>query len=238
MATPYVIDSRPANDPSMANTNGPIETWGKLQEYFGVVHDTSKGEDAVAEGQYYWALVGILLRTGPAAYIVNVETAPGVAAPKILVFRHWPGADPLPFTPDPDYFRNAVAGFTGPNGDIGLGYSGDSVVIDGKGPDSIWISADPAGAGVNRRRASDAIHNLGWLGGTDHLTPQPIFRAVMRGVTPPPATGDYRLDVIVANELVGYIPVIAPDQPPATGADYMRLIGPDGADLGTVSIKK
>jgi len=49
------------------------------------------------------------------------------------------------------------------------------------------VAADPEGGA---RIASDMATRLGWIGGTDHLTANPIFQDVIKGGTmPPPETG-------------------------------------------------
>jgi hypothetical protein len=63
-------------------------------------------------------------------------------------------------------------GFTDDNGVIGMPYSHGSMGGPGGGPDVIWVSASPPG---KQPQFSDAASGLGWIGGTDHLSPNPIF---------------------------------------------------------------
>jgi hypothetical protein len=129
----------------------------------------------------------------------------GDPAANIVVFRHWPTADDLPDTIDPDYFPNAGAGFTDGNGIQGSPYSGGSVTGPNGGPDYIWLSSDPPGG---LRIGSDMAAKLGWIGGTDHLTANPIFKDTLKGDVIPPI-GSSRLVVYdnQGNE-VGYTPLL------------------------------
>jgi hypothetical protein len=89
---------------------------------------------------------------------------------------------------------------------VGFGYAGGAVVGGDGGPYDIWVSADPP---TGTRFYSDAAIRLGWWGGTDHLTPNPIFQAVRKSGTTPPPTGDSRLVVYdQQGNYVGYTPLV------------------------------
>jgi hypothetical protein len=204
----FVDDLRDDDDDSL-DLVPRISTFAQLKETFKLDIDFSLGRDKALPGDLYWAVIGFYLRTGVAAFIPKVlaENGQPVPPPGALVFAHWPGAPPLSETPNPYYHGNAVAGFTNDLGDVGFGYSGGAVVGGDGGPYDIWVSADPPGG---TRFYSDAAIRLGWWGGTDHLTPNPIFQAIKKpGITPPPAS-DSRLVVYdqQGNE-VGYTPLLS-----------------------------
>jgi len=185
MSDIFVNDVRPEGDESL-NLIPRIETFEELQQHFGLDVVTGQGGDAVLDGQRYWRIIGFEVRTGVAAYLTQVKTSSGDPASTILVYRHWPDAPTFEQAPNPDYFLNGVGGFTDANGVQGSGYGGGSVTGEDGGPDYIWCSADPPGGS---RIASDMASKLGWIGGTDHLTANPIFQDVMKGSTPPPGGG-------------------------------------------------
>jgi len=74
------------------------------------------------------------------------------------------------------------------------------------------VSASPPG---EQPQTSDAAMNLGWIGGTDHITANPIFQYSVRGV--PPGPGDDPTD-----------PPDDPTDPP--------IILPPGDDVHTVEV--
>ena len=204
MSDIFVNDVRANDDVSLALIPR-IETFEELQERFGLDIDTTKGGDRANDGQRYWKLIGFEVRTGIAAYLTQVKNINGGPAADILVFKHWPDAPDLPSGVDPDYFSNAVGGFTDGNGIQGSPYSGGSVTGPDGGPDYIWLSSDPPGG---TRIGSDMASKLGWIGGTDHLTANPIFQDTLKGGVLPPI-GDSRLVVYdqTGNE-VGYTPLL------------------------------
>ena len=186
----FVDDLRADDD----NSLGPvprITTFAQLKEVFKLGIDHSLGRDSTPPGEFYWSIIGFYLRTGVAAFIPKVlaENGQPVPAPGAFVFAHWPGAPEFSDTPNPLYHSRAVGGFTNVNGDVGFGYSGGAVTGAGGGVYDIWVSADPP---FGTRFYSDAAIRLGWWGGTDHLTPNPIFQAVRKPGAQPP-TGDSRL---------------------------------------------
>jgi hypothetical protein len=185
----WVDDLRPEGDSSFAIVPR-ISTFEELASHFKVEVDKSMGEDGVQDGQWYWKLVGFKLRIGPAAYLPETKQSDHQPSPNILMWRSWPGADTPVSPPQPPYFQRGVAGFTDANGVIGFGYGGGSVVGENGGPDAIWPNTDPPDK-INRIVGSDCAKKLGWMGGTDHLTPQPIFKATQKGgsTTPPPSPG-------------------------------------------------
>ena len=189
----FVDDLRDDNDDSLSLVPR-ITTFEQLKEVFKLDVDFSLGRDSTPAGDFYWAVIGFYLRTGTAAFIPKVlaQNEQPVPPPGAFVFAHWPGAPEFSDTPNPFYHSNAVGGFTNANGDVGFGYSGGAVTGGGGGVYDIWVSADPPIIGT--RFYSDAAIRLGWWGGTDHLTPNPIFQAVRKPGAQPP-TGDSRLVV-------------------------------------------
>jgi len=198
----FINDVRANDDASLAIVPR-IETYEELQQAFGLSVDTSKGAQRAASGQRYWAIVGFEVRVGIAAYLTQVKEADNSPADQILVFRHWPGAGELPSAIDPDYFPNAEGGFTDANGVQGSPYGGGSVTGPNGGPDYIWLSSDPPGGA---RIGSDMAARLGWIGGTDHLTANPIFQDVVKGdggTTPPPTVpGDNTIELVIGGQTV------------------------------------
>lgn len=188
----FVDDLRDDNDESL-NLVPRITTFEQLKTTFKLDIDHTLGRDAAKSGEFYWAVVGFYLRTGTAAFIPKVldknEQPP--PPPGAFVFAHWPGAPAI--DANPKYHPNAVGGFTNVNGDVGFGYSGGAVTGGSGGVYDIWVSSDPP---TGTRFYSDAAVRLGWWGGTDHLTPNPIFKAIKKeGELPPPNGGQIELRV-------------------------------------------
>lgn len=186
MSDIFVNDVRADDDASL----GPIpriETFEELQQVFGLDVDTGLGGDVVTAGQRYWKLVGFEVRTGVAAFLTQIKDRNGNPADKILVYNHWPSVEQLPTPANPPYFSNAKAGFTDTSGVQGAPYSGGAVTGPDGGPYYIWPSADPPGGA---RIAGDMAAKLGWIGGTDHLTANPIFQDTLKGGSTPPPDGD------------------------------------------------
>jgi hypothetical protein len=225
----FVDDLRDNDDDSLSLVPR-ITTFSQLKEVFKLDINYSLGRDATPDGELYWALVGFYLRTGIAAFIPQVLTETGQAAPDIFVFAHWPSAPAFPDIPNPNYHNNAVGGYTNINGDVGFGYSGDAVVGGDGGVYDIWVSADPP---QGTRFFSDMAIRLGWWGGTDHLTPNPIFRVTRKGGAQPPPTGASRL-VVYDNQgdEVGYTPLISG---PGTGGRIALVT--DGKELAYVGLE-
>ncbi len=189
MAEIFINDVRADDDPSLEPVPR-VTSFQQLQDIFHLDVDTSLGEDRANEGEQYWALVGFELRTGAKAYIPQIKLIDNLSASNIVVFRHFPSADTFPDPVNPPYFPNGVGGFTDVNGVIGFEYTGSSAFGANGGPDYIWVSADPPGG---LRQHSDMASRLGWHGATAHLTPNPIFRAMVKtgnGPIDPPPNGD------------------------------------------------
>lgn len=193
----FVNDLRADNDPSLELVPR-ITTFEELVSFFKMQIRRDLGEERAADGEKYFKLVGFYLRSGIAAYIPKVLDETGTPLANILVFRHWPGADPLPQPINPPYFDRGVGGFTNADGDIGFGYAGESVVLENGGPDAIWVSADPPGG---ERQHSDCVTHLGWFGGTDHLTANPIFQVTTKAGEPPP-NGEHYIAVVIDGQEV------------------------------------
>jgi hypothetical protein len=205
--TDVFVDDIRADDDESLNLVPRITTFAQLKDVFKLDIDHSLGYDATPPGELYWAIIGFYIRTGIAAFIPKVlgENGLPLPPPGTFVFAHWPGAPQFPESVNPNYHSNAVGGFTNTEGDIGFGYSGGAVVGEGGGVYDIWVSADPP---HGTRFYSDAAIRLGWFGGTDHLTANPIFQAVRKtGVTPPPG-GQAELRVFDNSGLfIGYAPL-------------------------------
>lgn len=205
MSDIFVNDVR-ANDDASLNVIPRIETYADLQQAFGLDVDRTHGESRAQTGQRYWRLVGFEVRTGVAAFLTQVKEADGSPAEGIVVFNQWPDAPALPSNVDPKYFQNGRGGFTDGSGVQGAPYGGGAVTGPNGGPYNIWLSSDPAGG---TRIGSDMAARLGWIGGTDHLTANPIFQDVVKRGTPPPS-GQAELRVFDDdNNLVGRVSLVS-----------------------------
>lgn len=203
MSDIFVNDVRDDEDASLALIPR-IETFEELQEAFGLDVNRSEGEQRATNGQRYWRLVGFEVRTGVAAFLPQVKTVTGAPAADIIVFRHWPDAPNFPPGIDPAYFSNGEGDFTDINGIKGIPYGGGDVTGADGGVNYIWCSSDPPGGA---RIGSDMATKLGWIGGTDHLTANPIFRDTLKGATTPPPGVDEAKLVVYDNDgnIVGYV---------------------------------
>jgi hypothetical protein len=205
--TDIFVDDVRDNDDNSLNLVPRITTFEQLKSVFKLDIDYSLGKDATPTGDLYWAIIGFYIRTGTAAFIPKVlaQNNQPVPPPGAFVYAHWPSADPFPGAVNPNYHSNAVGGFTNVNGDVGFGYGDGAVVGENGGVYDIWVSADPP---QGTRFYSDMAIRLGWFGGTDHLTANPVFQAVRKAGTPPP-TGNAKLVVFDNNgDKVGELTLI------------------------------
>ena len=188
---PYVKDLRADGDSSLQVTNGKIETWDKLKALFNLDVRRDLGWDACPQGKWCWQLVGFEVRTGAPEFIPKVLQTDGKPAHNILVYENWSTAEQPSVEATPPYFTRYVAGWTDSNGVVGFPYSGGGVVEQPGGPFAIWPSNSPPG---EEPQYADCAIRLGWLGGTDHLSPNPVFQLLSKsggGSTPvPPAPGE------------------------------------------------
>lgn len=225
----FVNDVR-ANDNASLSLIPRIATFEELKQWFGLDVDTSKGEERAANGQRYWRIVGFEVRTGIAAFMPQVKRLSGDPAPDILVFRHFPGSVGFPASIDPEYFTSGEAGFTDSNGVKGIPYGDGNVTGENGGVDHIWLSSDPPGG---KRIGSDMASRLGWIGGTDHLTANPIFRDTLKGDTTIPPAGDSRLVVYDKQGIeVGYTALIS-----GGGTSGRIALVTDGQELAYVRLE-
>jgi len=183
----YVSDLRPENEPSLQAYPRLTELVA-AQALFGFGIDTSLGWTACPPGQACWKLIGLQLRTGIAAVIPLVIGPSGVPNANILVYENWPSVETPEVAPTPLYYRNYVAGWTNADGVVGFGYGAGGVVGSGGGPFAIWASNAPPGL---QPQYADCLKRVGWLGGTDHFTPSPVFAYVVKPAetTPEPTPG-------------------------------------------------
>jgi len=231
--TPFVDDQR--TNEQITDNLPRLYTWDDLQQYFKCDIRRDMGWDITPEGKACWFLEGFYIRSGAATYITKVQKENGQPFPDILVYRHWPDAPELPHVPHPNYHPNAVAGFTNGSGDAGSPYGGGSVVGGDGGPDDIWVSSSPPPQEPQR---SDMAIKLGWFGGTDHVTPNPIFRYVTKqNGQPVPTLGDARIEIIINGERMGYMPIFTGTKPPDWNA-YQQVIDDDGNTLGFMKIEQ
>ena len=183
----YVTDLRPSDEPSLV-AHPRISDLATAQALFGFQVDTTKGWAACPEGQACWKLIGIQLRTGIAAIIPLVIGPLGMPNANILVYENWPGADSQPVAATPPYYSNYVGGWTNGDGVVGFGYGGGGVVAPGGGPFAVWPSNGPTAPVVLEPQYADCLQKVGWLGGTDHFTPSPVFAYVTKPAATPTPT--------------------------------------------------
>lgn len=175
----FVNDARLPSDTSLA-TIPRITTYAQLAALFGLSVDRSLGWDICPEGKQCWKLVGFEVRPGVAEFIPQVMGLDGsLSSVPILVNIYWPDAND--YAPLPAYFSHCKGGYTS-GGRVGFPYGpgNDSCVKPGGGPFSIWPHNAPPGL---EPQYADCAKYLGWLGGTDHLTPNPIFQLVTKPVS-------------------------------------------------------
>lgn len=216
----YVNDLRDNNDASLS-VIPRLKAWEGVQSYFGVSRLEMFGWEVTPNGQKCWRLVGVHIRTGAAAYIPCVLDERGYTywhkptETGALVVRTWPGCPEIktsdPIRPDYNTVldgyaeHHAVAGFTNENGDIGFPYEHGSIGGPDGGPDVIWVHAVPTGY---EPQYSDCITGLGWIGGTDHLTVNPVFKLMTKedGTTPLPPEALVNIDA--EGNITGHIPFV------------------------------
>lgn len=177
-----VIDERPPHGSSF-NVLPRNPSWVEVVRLFKIGKETHLGEGTVPLGFYYWSFVGVVLNEGPVVYKVRVLQPSGLPGPGIRVVRHWPSAPYV--SADPHlYSDRGVVGTTEYGGDkfgcVEFQYTKDSVVGPNGGPDSFWIVTP-----FNGRYFSDMAFNFGWLGGTVHLNPSPVFQLKLKGTELP-----------------------------------------------------
>lgn len=189
-------------------------TWQQVVNLFKLKVREDMGWTATPVNQACWRFVGVTLQEGPAVYRMEVWNEAGDPYPGILVARHFSTAPQFKDPISPPYYSNGEANFTEAGGDkFGareFGYSGGSVTGPDGGPDSFWVSASPPG---QQPQYSDLAEGFGWLGGTNHFNPSPIFQYQVKSnggdVPPVVITGHYVLaNLDEAGRVVGYIPFI------------------------------
>jgi len=208
---PFVNDLRGDNDPSFALVPR-ITNMNELNVWCNARVDASQGWDIAPAGALAWRCVGFYLRTGAAVFIPKFTDQGGFSAEGVLVVHSWPGAPALPGNVSvvPDYTSGkGVAGFTNANGDVGFGYSGGMVYVDKQGVGVIWPLCPTH---LPEPKFADCAKGLGWFGGTDHLTVNPVFQLVRKGSAPPPppppVEGGTFLRIVVDGKEVGIVPIV------------------------------
>lgn len=188
----FVQDLRDNNSPSL-QVIPRIKTYGELLTWFDISVHSEFGWDVAPNNALVWKLVGFYIRDGVASFIAKFENENGNPAEGIAVVHSWNGAPNLP-NPDsitPDYNnKKGVAGLTNASGDAGFPYSGGMVYTGNKpylGPGIIWPLCPQH---LPEPKYADAVFGLGWVGGTDHTTINPIFRLVRKTSGP---TGKFSL---------------------------------------------
>ena len=220
---PFVEDMRGVDDASLQLVPR-IASFEELGVLCNADVDRSKGWDAAPAGALVWRCVGFYLRTGAAAFIPRFNNQSGSPEANVAVVHAWPGAPALPREAVvlPDYSgRTGVVGLTNANGDVGFGYSGGMVYQSEQGVGVIWPLCP---SHLPEPKYADCAMGLGWFGGTDHLTVNPVFQLVRKGgepePEPEPQPGGNFIRVVVGGLEVGIIPIlrrIAPEEPSSLG---------------------
>lgn len=185
----FVQDLRDNNAPSL-QILPRIKTYEELQSWVDVSIHSKFDWDIIPNNSLVWKLVGFYIRDGVASFIAKFENEDGSPAEDIAVVHSWDGAPVLPsgvvVTPDYSGDRKGVAGLSNGNGDVGFPYSGGMVYTGNKpysGPGIIWPLCPQH---LPEPKYADAAFGLGWVGGTDHTTINPIFRLVRKSSGPIP----------------------------------------------------
>lgn len=226
MQNPYptrIIDARPDGHPSLGTIpKFQSGDYDRLQHHWKFDILFTQGYDRAAEGQLWWGIDAIEVKSGPAVLQPRVLDLDGnliQTPPGILMFNHWSSAPALNFDADPKYFDRAVVGFTEGNGSIGWGFGGASWINAAEpashqgGPYSVWASAHPENFQPARDRVigSDCLTRIGWW--DDHIILNPVFRIMRKaGAQQPPL--------------------------PPSGAARLVVFGPDGSLIGVVDLQK
>lgn len=219
MENPYptkIIDVRPEGHSSlsviprfMTGDFDRLQTHWKFEILFDFGHNRA------ADGQLFWAVDTIEVKAGPSTLQPQVRDLNGnliTTPPGILLFNHWPGAPTIGFAADPQYFDNAVVGFTEGNGTLGWGFGPDSWInaadpsSHNGGPFSVWASAHPPDFQPVQDRVvgSDCLSKIGWW--DEHIILNPVFKIMRKGGTLPPSAEGAKLVVFdVLGNLVGEV---------------------------------
>jgi len=213
---PFVNDLRASNDTSLSLVPR-VNSLDQLNVWCNARVDATQGWDIAPAGSLVWRCVGFYLRTGAAVFIPKFNDQGGFSADGVLVVHSWPGASVLAgeVAVTPDYTgRHGVAGLTNGNGDVGFGYSGGMVYTDKQGVGVIWPLCPTH---LPEPKFADCAKGLGWFGGTDHLTVNPVFQLVRKGSAEPGpgpvlAEGTF-LRVVVNGQEVGIIPIVKRPNP-------------------------
>jgi len=220
-----VFDTRPDGHNSFQTLPKlGVDELDRLQEFYKFQLRFTHGYERATPGQYFWGITAFELKAGPAILQPQVRDQSGqliTTPPGILLFLHWPGAEPFPTTADPPYADNGVGGFTEGKGSVGWGFGGESHIGPDGGPFLVWASSDPATQQPpeERRVGSDAVDKLGWW--DDHIIPNPIFQVMVKTNGTPTGT-QYLVNMDASGVITGHIPFIP--GPPATGTPALGLM--------------
>lgn len=213
---------------------------------------------AAPVGKKVLKLIAVYIREGAQNYFGRVSKENGDPWVGVRMARTWPNAPAAAggekFLPDyaavarqkgySEYGSNTGVGawtklVTGQADDFAEAdwvWSGDSVCTStgGFGTDIFWplIPSDP---NVEPQYV-DALAGCCWVGGTNHLTvANGVWQLVTKtddgGTIPPPAEDDYRLDIVVNGQVIGYVPVMPPN-----GSQNEILLKKGDITLGRINI--
>lgn len=187
-------------------------TYEQAQQFFGFRHVQSRGWNSTDIDESCWKMIGIEINTGIVVFRPKVLGQDGKPLGHIVIFRHYDGAQNFDHKVNPEYYTTGTGGMSGASGDkhgvVEFDMGRSHVIVDGVGPDSIWVSASPNNEPPQH---SDMLENLGWHGATNHDAVSPIFQWVVKenGFIPPTPTGDYMLaDIDSDGKIIKYIPFI------------------------------
>lgn len=116
-----------------------------------------------------WRIAKLIEREGPAVQIVATVDEDEKPLSDVPIARHWPSADPLPYSPASTWKSNAVIGNTNLEGEVGFGMgSGDYITEPGEGVTGVWVA--------DRTVRSDFVYRLGMVAGTNHRRMDVVFQ--------------------------------------------------------------
>lgn len=211
-----VLDLRTNEDPSMS-VIPRIEDYEELQTWCDARVDESQGWAAAGDGDLVWKLTAFYLRTGIASFIAKFLDANENPVSGIAVVHSWPGAPGLPGGDIvPNYSGGTgVVGFTNASGDAGFPYSHGMLYSGTKPFSGIGLVWPLVPTHLPEPKYADCAKGLGWFGGTDHLTVNPVFQLMRKSDDPGPGPG--------------------PIEPPVPGDSFIR-VWHGGVEAGRISI--
>lgn len=186
-----VIDERPSGVPSLS-VLPRMTSYEQLKTWVNVEPQSIHGWDIAPVGELVWKLIGFYIQDGPATFVGRFLESDGGGSEGVAVVHSWNGAPSIenPLTPDYDE-GTGVVGLTDNTGEVDFPYSGGMVYTGARpwtGLGKMWPLCPQH---LSEPKFADAVFGLGWVGGTDHTTINPIFQLVRK--SSPPTPGKFSL---------------------------------------------